>query len=84
MRPQRAAGLEIIESDGGLLVRLNLDQHPDRWEDARRASPCSTWSPRWNGSALTCTHALAVHHTAYDRLLADIPEADGIRATRQG
>ena len=28
--------------------------------------------------SLTCTHALAVNHTAYDRLLADIPEADGI------
>jgi Coenzyme PQQ synthesis protein D (PqqD) len=27
---------------------------------------------------LTCTHALAVSATAYDRLLADIPEADGI------
>jgi glycosyl transferase family 25 len=33
-------------------------------------------SPR----CLTCTHALAVNHTAYDRLLADIPEADGIEA----
>ena len=31
-------------------------------------------SPR----SLTCTHALAVNHPAYDRLLADIPEADGI------
>lgn len=31
-------------------------------------------SPR----GLTCTHALAVNHTAYERLLADIPEADGI------
>jgi GR25 family glycosyltransferase involved in LPS biosynthesis len=28
--------------------------------------------------SLTCCHALAVNHTAYDRLLADIPEADGI------
>jgi Coenzyme PQQ synthesis protein D (PqqD) len=27
---------------------------------------------------LTCTHAVAVNHTAYDRLLAGIPEADGI------
>jgi GR25 family glycosyltransferase involved in LPS biosynthesis len=27
---------------------------------------------------LTCTHALAVNHTAYDRLLADIAAADGI------
>jgi Coenzyme PQQ synthesis protein D (PqqD) len=27
---------------------------------------------------LTCTHALAVNHTAYDRLLAGVPEADGI------
>jgi hypothetical protein len=33
-------------------------------------------SPR----GLTCTHALAVNHTAYDRLLADIPAADGIEA----
>jgi Coenzyme PQQ synthesis protein D (PqqD) len=31
-------------------------------------------SPR----GLTCTHALAVNHTAYDRLLADIPDSDGI------
>ncbi len=31
-------------------------------------------SPR----GLTCTHALAVNHTAYDRLLAGIPPADGI------
>src|SRR5579862_7834027 len=31
-------------------------------------------SPR----GLTCTHALAVNHTAYDRLLSAIPEADGI------
>jgi hypothetical protein len=31
-------------------------------------------SPR----GLTCTHAVAVNHTAYDRLLAGIPEADGI------
>jgi Coenzyme PQQ synthesis protein D (PqqD) len=31
-------------------------------------------SPR----GLTCTHALAVNHTAYDRLLAGIPESDGI------
>jgi Coenzyme PQQ synthesis protein D (PqqD) len=28
--------------------------------------------------SLTCTHALAVNHTAYDRLLADIPAAGGI------
>ena len=28
--------------------------------------------------SLTCTHALAVNHTAYDRLLADIPQAEGI------
>lgn len=28
--------------------------------------------------SLTCTHALAVNHTAYDRLLAGIPPADGI------
>jgi GR25 family glycosyltransferase involved in LPS biosynthesis len=28
--------------------------------------------------SLTCTHALAVNHTAYDRLLADIAAADGI------
>jgi hypothetical protein len=27
---------------------------------------------------MTCTHALAVNHTAYDRLLADIPGPDGI------
>jgi hypothetical protein len=27
---------------------------------------------------LTCTHALAVNHTAYDRLLAGIPDGDGI------
>ena len=27
---------------------------------------------------LTCTHAVAVNHTAYDRLLSSIPEADGI------
>jgi hypothetical protein len=27
---------------------------------------------------LTCTHSLAVNHTAYERLLADIPEGDGI------
>ena len=27
---------------------------------------------------LTCTHAVAVNHTAYDRLLSGIPEADGI------
>jgi hypothetical protein len=27
---------------------------------------------------LTCTHAVAVNHTAYDRLLAGIPAADGI------
>jgi hypothetical protein len=27
---------------------------------------------------LTCTHALAVSETAYDRLLAEIPEADGM------
>ena len=33
-------------------------------------------SPR----GLTCTHALAVNHTAYDRLLSAIPEADGIEA----
>ena len=33
-------------------------------------------SPR----SLTCTHALAVNQCAYDRLLADIPEADGIDA----
>jgi len=32
-------------------------------------------SPR---GLLTCTHAVAVNHTAYDRLLAGIPEADGI------
>ena len=31
-------------------------------------------SPR----GLTCTHAVAVNHTAYDSLLAEIPEADGI------
>jgi hypothetical protein len=31
-------------------------------------------SPR----GLTCTHAVAVNHTAYDPLLAGIPEADGI------
>jgi len=31
-------------------------------------------SPR----SLACTHALAVNHTAYDRLLAAIPAADGI------
>jgi hypothetical protein len=31
-------------------------------------------SPR----GLTCTHALAVNHTAYDRLLSAIPETDGI------
>jgi Coenzyme PQQ synthesis protein D (PqqD) len=31
-------------------------------------------SPR----GLTCTHAVAVNHTAYDRLLSGIPEADGI------
>lgn len=31
-------------------------------------------SPR----SLTCTHAVAVNHTAYDRLLSEIPEADGI------
>jgi hypothetical protein len=31
-------------------------------------------SPR----SMTCTHALAVSHRAYDRLLADIPAADGI------
>jgi hypothetical protein len=31
-------------------------------------------SPR----GLTCTHALAVNHTAYDRLLAEIPGAGGI------
>ena len=31
-------------------------------------------SPR----TLTCTHALAVNHTAYDRLLTDIPEAEGV------
>ena len=30
--------------------------------------------------AITCTHALAVNHTAYDRLLAEIPEPDGIEA----
>jgi GR25 family glycosyltransferase involved in LPS biosynthesis len=34
----------------------------------------SLQSPR----GLTCTHALAVNHKAYDRLLDDIPEADGI------
>lgn len=28
--------------------------------------------------SLTCTHALAVNHSAYDRLLADIPAAAGI------
>ena len=28
--------------------------------------------------SLTCTHALAVNHTAFDRLLADVPRADGI------
>jgi glycosyl transferase family 25 len=28
--------------------------------------------------SLTCTHALAVNHTAYDRLLADIPAAESI------
>jgi len=28
--------------------------------------------------SLTCTHGLAVNHTAYDRLLSDIPEADRI------
>lgn len=28
--------------------------------------------------SLTCTHALAVNHTAYDRLLADVPPPDGI------
>jgi hypothetical protein len=33
-------------------------------------------SPR----GLTCTHAVAVNHTAYDRLLSGIPEADGIEA----
>ena len=32
-------------------------------------------SPRY----MTCTHAVAINHTAYDRLLTDIPEADGIR-----
>ncbi len=32
-------------------------------------------SPR---GLLTCTHAVAVNHTAYDRLLSGIPEADGI------
>jgi len=32
-------------------------------------------SPR---GLLTCTHAVAVNHAAYDRLLAGIPEADGI------
>ena len=31
-------------------------------------------SPR----SLACTHALAVNHTAYDRLLAGIPAADGV------
>jgi hypothetical protein len=31
-------------------------------------------SPR----GMTCTHAVAVNHTAYDRLLAGIAEADGI------
>ena len=31
-------------------------------------------SPR----ALTCTHALAVNHSTYDRLLADVPETEGI------
>lgn len=29
--------------------------------------------------AMTCLHAVAVNHTAYDRFLADIPAADGIR-----
>lgn len=28
--------------------------------------------------SMTCTHALAVNHTAYDRFLADIPGPDGI------
>jgi hypothetical protein len=32
-------------------------------------------SPR----SMTCLQAVAINHTAYDRLLADIPEADGIR-----
>jgi len=31
-------------------------------------------SPRY----LTCMHGVAVNHTAYDRLLSDIPEADGM------
>ncbi|MGH3224497.1 MAG: PqqD family peptide modification chaperone [Streptosporangiaceae bacterium] len=32
-------------------------------------------SPR---GLVTCTHAVAVNHTAYDRLLRSIPESDGI------
>jgi len=28
---------------------------------------------------MTCSHSVAINYTAYDRLLADIPEADGMR-----
>lgn len=47
----------------------------------------ATWEPPVNipghialqyPRTLTCTHALAVNNTAYDRILADVPESDGI------
>jgi hypothetical protein len=45
------------------------------WEEpAEIPGHLALQSPR----SLTCTHALAVNHSAYDRILADVPEADGI------
>jgi Coenzyme PQQ synthesis protein D (PqqD) len=45
------------------------------WEEpAEIPGHVALQSPR----SLACTHALAVNHSAYDRILADVPEADGI------
>jgi Coenzyme PQQ synthesis protein D (PqqD) len=45
------------------------------WEEpAEIPGHVALQSPR----SLACTHALAVNHSAYERILADVPEADGI------